>query len=424
MRKQVAESRVGPLGFIILPLRAALRSVQREIVEAGWSDSSALRYAAWVSVWWRWASWLMVITEAAYRPELQGGTYLPFVVLHLFYVSGNGLVHYRLASGRSVSWAAVLALSAMDFVLVTSAVVSDGGFNNFYYLGYYPSLALVAVACPSFVVGILWATVTAAVYGTLSLFVGSGLDLRANEEEELVFRLFCMYVVMLGVNLVAWRERARRQDSEERQRALLEQGLEMSQVIHDTVAQTAYTMRLGVDTARRLAGDSNEELSSSLAALSALSRSIVWELRRPIDTGLVFEGTDLTETLRVHTETFGRVASVSAEVVQLGDEPPLPVEVRVGLFSVAHNALTNALMHSEADEVKVILDFGDEWIRLSITDNGVGLPEGYARRGRGFSGMEADAARMDGRLVAGSAGPDGGTTVTCQVPRPRGAVGG
>jgi len=375
-----------------------------------------------VSVWWRWACWLGVIAEAVYRPEFQGGTYLPFVALHVAYVSGNGLVHYRLASGRSVSWAAVLALSAMDFVLVTTGTFLDNGFGNFYYLAYYPCLALVAVVCPSFVVGILWATAIAVLYGTLSLLVGPGLDFGAKEEQVLIFRIFCMYAVVLGVNLVVWRERARRQDSEERQRALLEQGLEMSQAIHDTVAQTAYTLRLGVDTARRLAGDRNEELSSSLGALSVLSRSIVWELRRPIDTGLVFEGTSLTETLRVHTETFGRVASVSTEVAQLGDEPPLPVEVRAGLFSVAHNALTNALLHSEADRVDVVLEFGEEWVRLSITDNGVGLPEGYARRGRGFTGMEADAARMDGSLVVGPGSSGGGTTVTCQVPRPRGAV--
>lgn len=282
----------------------------------------------------------------------------------------------------------------------------------------------MAVVCPSFVVGILWATVIAVLYGTLSLLVGAGLDVGGKEEEVLVFRIFCMYAVVLGVNLVVWRERARRQDSEERQRALLEQGLEMSQVIHDTVAQTAYTLRLGVDTARRLAGESNKELSGSLSALSVLSRSIVWELRRPIDTGLVFEGTGLTETLRVHAETFGRVASVSTEVAQLGEEPPLPVEVRAGLFSVAHNALTNALLHSEADQVDIILEFGEEWVRLSITDNGVGLPEGYARRGRGFTGMEADAARMDGTLVVGPGSSGGGTTVICQVPRPRGAVAG
>ena len=424
MNKQVAGSGQGFRGIGFISLNGAFRAVQREVVEAGWSDRGAVRQAAWVSVWWRWVVWLVVVASAAYRPELQGGTYLPFVALHIALVSGNGLLHYRLATGRSVSWAGVLVLSALEFVLITAAVFSDGGFDNFYYVAYYPSLALVAVVCPSFVLGILWATVTAAVYGVLAPLAGSGLDLAGNDVEVLAFRLSAMYAVVVAVNVVAWLERARRRGSEESQRVLLEQGLEMSQVIHDTVAQSAYTMRLGVDTARRLAGDANGELSGSLAALSALSRSIIWELRRPIDTGLVLDGMELGESLRLHTETFGRVASVAAEVVQKGDEPALPVSVRSGLFSVAHNALTNALLHSGADRVEVTLDFAGEGVRLSICDDGVGLPEDYARRGRGFTGMEADAVRMGGRLVVEAAEPEGGTRVTCEIPRPRRIVGG
>ena len=339
MSRLKASGGAGPLGFRPYSFRAGFKAVQREVLEAGWSDSNLLRHAARVSVWWRWVGWLVVVGEASYRPDWDGGTYLPFVALHLMLVSGNGLIHWRLATGRSVSWAAILALSALDFLLLKLAIFSGGGFDNFYFLAYYPCLALLAVVCPSFVVGLLWATVIAAVYGTLSLFLGPGLDLAAGDGGLLLIRLISMYFIVLGVNLVAWYERARRRDSEERERALLEQGLEMSQVIHDTVAQTAYTMGLGVDTARRIAGDSNQELRDILAAMSSLSRSITWELRRPIDTGLLLDGMELGETLRVHTETFGRVASVTAEVVQLGDEPALPVEVRSGLFSMAHNAL-------------------------------------------------------------------------------------
>ena len=424
MRKPLADARLGSLRVLLLPLRAGFRTVRREVREAGWSDRRALRQAALVSVWWRWVIWLVLVAEAAYQPELDGGVYLPFVVIHLVYVLANGLVHYRLFSGRSLSWGAVLVLSALDFVLILSSVFTDGGFDNYHYLYSYPALALLAALCPSFVVSILWTTGVAALYGTVSLLSGSGLDLAGNDGEVLVLRVGCMYAVVLGVNMVAWLERARRRDSEESRQALLEQGMEMSQVIHDTVAQSAYTLGLGVDTARRIVGDSDEQLSNNLAALSALSKSIIWELRRPIDTGLVLEGMALGESLRVHTETFGRVASVSALLVQLGDEPPLPVEVRSGLFSVAHNALTNALLHSEADRVEVSLDFQGEEVRVSVWDNGIGLPEDYADRGRGFFGMEADAARMGGRLFVETAGPEGGTKVTCEVPRPRPAVGG
>ena len=107
---------------------------------------------------------------------------------------------------------------------------------------------------------------------------------------------------------------------------------------------------------------------------------------------------------------------MSVEVVQLGAEPPLPVETRSRLFSVAHNALANALLHSRADRVEVTLEFRGDLVLLSVSDDGVGLPDDYFERGRGFAGMRADAKRMDGRLLVGPAGPEGGTAVTCEIP--------
>ena len=55
-------------------------------------------------------------------------------------------------------------------------------------------------------------------------------------------------------------------------------------------------------------------------------------------------------------------------------------------------------------------------MRLSVCDDGVGLPSDYAERGRGFAGMERDARRLGGRLIVKTGGPDGGTTVACVAP--------
>ena len=66
--------------------------------------------------------------------------------------------------------------------------------------------------------------------------------------------------------------------------------------------------------------------------------------------------------------------------------------------------------------MEVRLDFAGDCIRLSVADDGVGLPDDYAERGRGFSGMRADAERLGGRLMVETGGPDGGTTVTCEAP--------
>ena len=62
------------------------------------------------------------------------------------------------------------------------------------------------------------------------------------------------------------------------------------------------------------------------------------------------------------------------------------------------------------------MDFESDGIRLSVSDDGVGLPDDYADRGRGFSGMKADAEQMSGELIVQSGGGGGGNTITCVVP--------
>ena len=96
---------------------------------------------------------------------------------------------------------------------------------------------------------------------------------------------------------------------------------------------------------------------------------------------------------------------------------------RTGLFSIAHNALANAFLHAQAGWVEVRLDFQADGTRLSVSDDGVGLPEDYAERGRGFSGMEKEAERMGGRLIVETGGPEGGTTIACVVPHESGSRG-
>ena len=75
------------------------------------------------------------------------------------------------------------------------------------------------------------------------------------------------------------------------------------------------------------------------------------------------------------------------------------------------------MLHSCADRVGVTLDFRGDLVVLSVWDDGVGLPDDYSERGRGFAGMRADAELLGGRVMVGRAGPEGGTAVTCQVPK-------
>ena len=62
------------------------------------------------------------------------------------------------------------------------------------------------------------------------------------------------------------------------------------------------------------------------------------------------------------------------------------------------------------------MSFEADQIRLSVSDDGVGLPDDYAERGRGFDGMRSDAEQMGGALIVESGEGVGGTTIACVVP--------
>ena len=388
------------------------------------ADADVVLYAARVTVWGRWFVWLFGAVTLAYRPGLWYPDDFAYVLLNVMLAGLNGALHYRLLTNRPVTWRWMLALSAMDIVLITANIAISGRFDNYIFIAYYPALGAFAVIFTSFRLNMVWVTATAGAHSALSVGVGSGLDLAAGDERVLAARVAGMYLIAVGINLIVRFERIRRRAAMARERQLQRERIELSQAIHDTTAQTAYVIGLGIEGAIKLAGDSHPKLAERLAATAALSRSAMWELRRPIDMGSIFEGRQLARVLGSHTATFARITAVPAEMVQSGDEPELPTEVRTGLFSIAHNALANAFLHARAGRVEVGLDFEAYDIRLSVSDDGVGLPEDYAERGRGFGGMETDAERMGGKLIVESGGPDGGTTITCVVPRKSSGRGG
>ena len=381
------------------------------------ADADVVLYAAKITVWGRWFVWLFGAVMLAYRPGLWYPKDIEYLLLNVMLATVNGAFHYRLLTNRPVTWRWMFGLSAMDIVLITANIAVSGRFDNYIFITYYPALGAFAVIFTSFRLNMAWVTATAAANSAVSFAVGAGLDLDAGDERALAARVAGMYLIVVGINLIARFERIRRQAAMARERQAQQERIEISQAIHDTTAQTAYMIGLGIDGAMRLAGDLNPKLTERLAATAALSRSAMWELRGPIDMGRIFEGRDLARVLGSHTATFSRITSVPAEMVQSGDEPELTMEVRIGLFSIAHNALANAFLHAQAARVEVRLDFESNCVRLSVSDYGVGLPEDYAERGRGFSGMETDCERMGGRLIVESGGLGEGTTITCVVPR-------
>ena len=407
------------------PIRAAASFFRVNDDTSNRIDPDGLRQVATVTVWLHWFAAALLFFQLVYRPGygLEVGIQysLAFSLAFSLLLAFNGYTHYRLATHKTMTWRWILALVSAFVALISVSVVIGGGFSHYFlHLLYYPALAGYAVVFTSFRLTMAWVTVVSVLYLAISLIVGDGIDIAAMDEKSLLARIFVMYMVAASVNLVSSFERNRWRAAVKREGALQRERIELSRSLHDTAAQSAYMIGLGIDAIRQIAGDSNEELNARIEATSRMSKTAIWQLRHPIDMGLIFDGRKLGVTLESHVATFTSITSVPAELAQNGVEPPLHADTRSMLFSIAHNALTNAFRHAEASKVMVRLDFGQDEFRLSVSDDGVGLPDDYEERGHGFANMRAYAERLGGRLIVEPGRPVRGANVTCVMPLGRG----
>ena len=383
-------------------------------------DPNDLRYSLRIAVWVRWFLVLAWLVQHNYRVSFDHPAYILHTALAVLLLALNANVHYRIETGRTVTWRWALALSVLDMVMLTGGLAISGGFANTFFILYYAILAMFAVVFTSLRLSIAGVTITAAVYATLSLTVAPGLDFAIEEEKVLFMRIVVMYAVVAAVTLVSRFERIRRREAVERERELQRERIELSQTIHDTIAQSTYVTGLGLETAIELAkeykGHTGDALLAKLEATHTVTRSTMWELRYPINIGPIFEGRELSRVLRSHASTFSTITSIPTEFMQTGMEPSLPLTARRLLFSIAHNALTNALRHSHATRVAISLEFEGDRLRMSISDDGIGLSDEYDDSGRGLRNMRTDAERLGGTLKVGPDIFSGGTTVAITIP--------
>ena len=103
-----------------------------------------------------------------------------------------------------------------------------------------------------------------------------------------------------------------------------------------------------------------------------------------------------------------------------GAAPQVGAEPARAAYRVAQEALTNALRHSGASRISVRAEADPQSLRLTIDDNGRGLPEDWARRGHyGLRGLRERVATLEGRLTLGERPEGGGTRVEAWLPLER-----
>lgn len=93
--------------------------------------------------------------------------------------------------------------------------------------------------------------------------------------------------------------------------------------------------------------------------------------------------------------------------------PTLPAAAEVAAYRIVMEAMTNSVRHAKATSGSVEIRV-DNGLHIVVSDNGVGIPEGY-RAGVGITSMRERASDLGGTCVV-EAGHDGGTMVRGWLP--------
>jgi two-component system sensor histidine kinase UhpB len=222
-------------------------------------------------------------------------------------------------------------------------------------------------------------------------------------------------VIALARALNSMLDRVETERRESARRALAAQEserLRIARELHDEVGQTLTAIAL---QAERAVGDRAAETRSLADIVLAIHHSledvrrIARELRPEAldDLGLV----DALISLCVRIER----QSVLRVVREMeGDLPSMTSEVELVVYRVAQEALTNALRHAEASQVRVALGRSPDGIVLSVTDDGRGLSE-HVRGAGGLAGMQERALLIQAKLEISSV-PGDGVEVRLRLP--------
>jgi len=157
----------------------------------------------------------------------------------------------------------------------------------------------------------------------------------------------------------------------------------LSRQMHDGPAQALSNFILQTEIAMRLfdidAGQAKDELNSlKTSAMSTFQkvRNFIFELRP-----MMLDDLGLVPTVRRYSDAFKEQTSLEVNLTVTGNERRLEPYLEVMLFRAIQELLGNAMRHSQAAQVKVVLDMGDERVRVSVEDNGKGFDPDIVQQG-------------------------------------------
>ncbi len=206
-----------------------------------------------------------------------------------------------------------------------------------------------------------------------------------------------------------------------RHAAVLAERNRIAQEIHDTLAQGFTGIALQLEAAEEILPCAPGQAQAHLRRARDLAQDSLVEARRSVmdlrTTSL--HGRDFPEAFAAQARQRLEASGIELRFHCCGTPRALDVRQEHNLLRIGQEALTNALKHSQAKEIRVEFGYEAQQVWLRIQDDGRGFAPEQASAGGGFGviGMRERARQMQGHLTISSQ-PGEGTEVLVVLPAP------
>jgi signal transduction histidine kinase len=190
--------------------------------------------------------------------------------------------------------------------------------------------------------------------------------------------------------------------------------------LHDSTLQELAAVKLLLASARGAADDaSRDEAIAGAAAQVDVAvgelRALVTDLRSP-----TLDARGVEAALEALAARTGKAAGIEVQLaVDLAwesgrNESRLAPDLESTVYRVVQEALANVMKHAHASRASVSVTEDAEFVDVSVTDDGIGIPDSRAE-GFGLKGIEERVELVGGRFDVSSE-PSAGTTIRARLP--------
>lgn len=200
--------------------------------------------------------------------------------------------------------------------------------------------------------------------------------------------------------------------NEERRKGILEERNRLARDIHDNLAQGFAAILMQLQAARREGALLPPAVAANIQTAVDLARTHLNEARRSVGALRPNVGSDedVATALRRLAALSQRTTSVPIDLV-VDELPRFGDGVEREIVAIVQEALNNAVQHARAQRIRIrASSVQSVGVRLSVADDGRGMPRERASSGFGMTSMQERAERIGASLTIVTA-PRNGTEV-------------